>query len=133
MAVDANVPAELGNFRGLSTVVIGMTVQANPTRRQLPLALIMLAAIAAGLLFWGVRTFLNSTRKLENPAQHSGSRYQPQHVIPAGGNVLDGVYRPSGAERDWEPHPLTTLSRCSDSLPMTGTMASNTLRMSSKL
>ena len=47
-------------------------------------------------------------------------------------DVLDGVYHSSGAERDSKPHPLTTLSRCSAALPA-GTMASSTLRMSSKL
>lgn len=66
-------------------------------------------------------------------AQHLSSPYPPQAVIPVGGEVLDGVYHASGAERDWHPHPLTTLSRCSESLPMAGTIASSTLRMSSKL
>lgn len=65
--------------------------------------------------------------------QHLSSRYQPQHVTPVGGEVLDGVYHSSGAERDSKPHPLTTLSRCSGSLPMAGTIASSTLRISSKL
>jgi|HubBroStandDraft_4_1064222.scaffolds.fasta_scaffold23162_3 hypothetical protein len=75
-----------------------------------------------------------SNNVLESYAvQHLSPGHEPQHVTPVGGEVLDGVYHSSGAERDSKPHPLTTLSRCSGSLPMAGTIASSTLRISSKL
>lgn len=112
-----------------------MSVQAHATHAPSPLqTLVMAAVVAAGLLFWGSWKFMISNNVLENYAtQHLSSRYKPQHVTPVGGEELDGVYHSSGAERDSRPHPLTTLSRCSDSLPMAGTIASSTLRMSSKL
>ena len=133
--VNANVPAELGNFRRLSSLVLDMSVQAQASHAPSPLQTLAVAAVAAaGMLFWGSWKFMISTNALENyVAQHRSSRYQPQHAIPVGGDVLDGVYHSSGAERDSQPHPLTTLSRCSDSLPKAGTITSSTLRMSSKL
>ncbi len=112
-----------------------MSVQAHATYAPSPLHTLAIAAVvAAGLLFWGSWRFMISNNVLESYAvQHLSSGHQPQHVIPVGGEELDGVYHSSGAERDSRPHPLTSLSRCSDSLPMAGTIASSTLRMSSKL
>ncbi len=112
-----------------------MAIEAHERYAPSPLQTLAIAAlVAAGLLFWGSWNFMISDNTLEDyVAQHLNSRYPPQHVIPVGGDVLDGVYHSSGAERDSKPHPLTTLSRCSDSLPMAGTIAPSTLRMSSKL
>lgn len=69
----------------------------------------------------------------QQPPQPSGSELQRQHIIPTGGEVQDGVYRPSGDTRDWSPYPFTTLRRCTDSLPMAGTITASSLRTSSKV
>lgn len=112
-----------------------MPIEAHERYARSPLQTLAIASVvAASLLFWGSWKFMISTNTLESyAAQRLNSRPQPQHVIPVGGDVLDGVYHSSGAERDTKPHPLTTLSRCSNSLPRAGTIASSTLRMSSKL
>jgi hypothetical protein len=112
-----------------------MAIEAHERYAPSPLQTLAIAAVvAAALLFWGSWKFMISTNTLESYiAQHRNSRHLVQHVIPVGGDVLDGVYHSSGAARDSKPHPLTTLSRCSAALPRAGTIASSTLRMSSKL
>lgn len=90
--------------------------------------------IAASLLFWGSWKFMISNNVLENyTARHVSPKHEIDHVSPVGGEVLDGVYHSSGAERDSKPHPLTTLKRCAASLPIAGTITSTTLRISSKV
>ncbi len=93
------------------------------------------AVVAAGLLFWGSWKFMISNNNVvENyTARHVPPRHQIEHVFPVGGVVLDGVYHSSAAERESKRHPLTTLKRCTASLPMAGTITSTTLRISSKV
>ena len=111
-----------------------MAIEAHERHAPSPLQTLALAALAAtALLFWGSWKFVISNDALEGYTQHLNSRHQVQHTIPVGGEVLDGVYHSSGRQRDSQPHPFTTLSRCSASLPMAGAIASSTLRMSSKL
>jgi hypothetical protein len=111
-----------------------MPVEPNPTRQQFPLVVWIIMIVVAGLVLWGIWTFLHGER---HPAQRhppqTSSRFQGQHVIPVGGEVLDGVYRPSGNVRDWSPQPPTTLSRCTLSVATQATKVSSTLRTSSKL
>ena len=96
--------------------------------------LALAAVVAAGLLFWGSWKFMISNNVLESyTVRHIHRGHEIQHVTPVGGDVLDGVYHSSGAERDSRPHPLTILRRCTASLPMAGTITSTTLRISSKV
>ena len=112
-----------------------MAIAAHERYAPSPLQTLAIAAVvAAGLLFWGSWEFMISNNTLENyVAQRVNSRPQTQHVVPVGGDVLDGVYHSSGGEHGSKPQPLTTLRRCSASLPIVGTTASSSLRMSSKL
>lgn len=113
----------------------GMATEAGRYHAHSSLRILAIAGVlAAALVFGESWNFLTSNDALhEETARPPSSGTQAQHVIPIGGDVLDGVFRSSGAGRDSQPYPLTTLSRCSDSLPMAGTSASSTLRMSSKL
>jgi hypothetical protein len=110
-------------------------MSAHDPHAPSPLKMLAVAAlVAASLLFWGSWKFMISNNVLENyTARHVKHPHPIEHVTPVGGDVLDGVYHSSGAERDSKPHPLTTLRRCTASLPMAGTITSTTLRMSSKL
>jgi hypothetical protein len=109
-----------------------MPVEPDPQRQQSPLVVTLIAVVVAVLVFWGIWTFL---KREHHPAQQPpqpSSKLQ-QHIFPTGGEVLDGVYRPSGDVRDWTPYPLTTLRRCTLSAPNAGTNTSSILRTSSKL
>jgi len=110
-----------------------MPVEPDPQRQQSPLVIAMIAVVVAALVFWGIWKFLAREHHTAQQPPQPISKVQRQHIVPTGGEVLDGVYRPSGDIREWTPYPLTTLRRCTVSAPNAGSITSNILRTSSKL
>src|ERR1700734_2081605 len=97
-----------------------MDLPGQTDRPSVPLIALLLASVAAGMIFGAVglhpkglaRTAEMRSGLGSNPPARVGPPPQV-YVAPLGGHVLDGVYRASGGPRAWAGYPLATLSGCS--------------------
>lgn len=91
------------------------------------LAALLLVAVVAALVFWGVWTWL---KRSEHPAWRAPGQSQ-SHSLPVGGRLRDGVFHPGSSEQ-LRAYWLTAW-RGRATVPRAESTSPSSLRMSSKL